>query len=101
MKNYSKLKKSELIELLKERESDEIEDFKSRILELEEELEEVNAPDDKYKDALVEFVGTYQKYKRNPEVYTLEDVFSNIESISNELEREEGISGYDAQFTLI
>lgn len=81
--------------------SNEIEELKASVRELEEELEEVNVPDDKYKDALIEFVSTYQKYKRNPEVYTLEDVFSNIESISNELEREEGISGYDAQFTLI
>lgn len=84
-----------------ESQSNEIEELKANVRELEEELEEVSAPDDKYKDALVEFVSTYQKYKRNPQVYTLEDVFSNVESISNELEREESISGYDAQFTLI
>lgn len=98
--NYNNYKKNELVELA-ESQSNEIEDLKANVRELEDELEEVNTPDDKYKDALVEFVSTYQKYKRNPEVYTLEDVFSNIESISNELEREEGISGYDAQFTLI
>lgn len=98
--NYNNYKKNELVELV-ESQSNEIEDLKENVRELEEGLEEVNTPDDKYKDALVEFVSTYQKYKRNPEVYTLEDVFSNIESISNELEREEGISGYDAQFTLI
>ena len=98
--NYNNYKKNELVELAKGQ-GNEIEDLKANVRELEDELEEVNAPDDKYKDALVEFVSTYQKYKRNPEVYTLEDVFSNIESISNELEREEGISGYDAQFTLI
>lgn len=98
--NYNNYKKNELVELA-ESQSNEIEELKANVRELEEELEEANAPDDKYKDALVEFVSTYQKYKRNPEVYTLEDVFSNIESISNELEREEGISDYDAQFTLI
>lgn len=98
--NYNNYKKNELVELAKSQ-SNEIEELKANVRELEDELEEVNAPDDKYKDALVEFVSTYQKYKRNPEVYTLEDVFSNIESISNELEREEGISGYDAKFTLI
>ena len=98
--NYNNYKKNELVELA-ESQSNEIEELKANVRELEDELEEVNAPDDKYKDVLVEFVSTYQKYKRTPEVYTLEDVFSNIESISNELEREEGISGYDAQFTLI
>ena len=100
--NYSKLKKNELVELLKAREV-ELKDKKFKIRDLEEELEDLgsDSANVKYTDALEELVGTYQKHKRSPEVYTLEDVLSNLETISIELEREESIASYKAQFTLI